>query len=157
MSDKAATLKTLDDEYRNLHKAFDGLDEDQLSRIWFGQWSVKDIVAHVAGWEREMTAALQRMARGERPTAEGVDYSDSDAWNATFSAAVRSIEPRTVIASWEQAHMTYVNAANALPDDRFGETDGKPKTASRLLETSGFGHYREHAAQIRDWRQREGL
>lgn len=157
MPDKAATLKTLDDEYRNLHEAFAGLDEDQLERIWFGQWSVRDIVAHVAGWEREMTAALQRMARGERPTPEGTDYSDSDGWNARFAATARSIAPRTVIAAGEQTHMTYVNAAKALPDDRFGETDGKPKTANRLLETSGFGHYREHAAQIRDWRQREGL
>ena len=157
MPDKAATLKTLADEYHNLHKAFAGLDEDQLSRVWFDQWSITDIIAHVAGWEREMTAALQRMARGERPTPEGIDYSDSDTWNAKFSGAMHSIEPRTVIAAWEQAHATYVGAANALPGDRFGEADGKPKTANRLLETSGFGHYREHAAQIREWRQREGL
>ena len=157
MSDKSAALKTLDDEYRNLLKAFAGLDEDQLARVWFDQWSVKDIIAHVAGWEREMAGALQRMARGERPTPEGTDYSDSDAWNAKFSGAMHGVDPRTVIASWEQTHATYVAAANALPDDRFGETDGKPKTANRLLETSGFGHYREHAAQIRAWRQREGL
>ena len=157
MSNKQATLKLLDDEYQNLRRTIDGLDDNQLSRIWFGAWSVKDIVAHVAGWEREMTGALQRMARGERPTPEGVDYSDADAWNAKFSSAVRAIEPRTVIADWQQVHMNYVRAAQALPDDRFGESDGKPKTANRLIETSGFGHYREHAAPIRAWRQREGL
>jgi len=157
MSDKTATLNTLHEEYRNFHEAFTGLDEEQLSRIWFGQWSVKDIIAHVAGWEREMTVALQRMALGERPTPDGVDYSDSDAWNAKFASIARAVDARTLIAGWEQTHMTFVNAARALPDDRFGETDGKPKTANRLLETSGFGHYREHAAQIRDWRQRAGL
>ena len=157
MSDKQATLKTLDDEYRNLRKLIDGLDAAQLERVWFGAWSVKDIVAHIAGWQREMTVALERMARGERPTPEGVDYADADAWNAKFSSAARAVGPSTVIANWQQTHMTYVNAAQALPGDRFGETDGKPKTANRLIETSGFGHYREHAAQIRDWRQREGL
>ena len=157
MSDKASTLKTLDDEYRNLRKLIDGLDAAQLERVWFGAWSVKDIIAHIAGWQREMTVALERMARGERPTPEGVDYADADAWNAKFAAAMRGIDPRTVIASWQQTHMTYVNAAQALPDDRFGETDGKPKTANRLIETSGFGHYREHAAQIAGWRKREGL
>jgi hypothetical protein len=157
MPDKATTLNTLDEEYRNLHQAFAGLDEEQLSRIWFGDWSVKDIIAHVAGWEREMTAALQRMARGERPTPEGVDYSDSDAWNAKFASLAHTLGAPTLIAGWEQTHAAYAGAARALPDDRFGETDGKPKTANRLLETSGFGHYREHAAQIRAWRQREGL
>lgn len=157
MSDKQTTLKTLDDEYRNLRKLIDDLTPDQLTRIWFGTWSVKDIVAHVAGWEREMTVALERMARGERPTPEGVDYSDADAWNAKFSSAVKAIDPQTVLANWQQTHMTYVKAAQALPDDRFGESDGKPKTANRLIETSGFGHFREHGAQVREWRQREGL
>ncbi len=157
MTDKQATLKTLDDEYRNLRTLIDDLTPDQLARVWFGTWSAKDIVAHVAGWEREMTGALERMARGERPAPEGVDYSDSDAWNAKFAGAARAIDARTVLASWQQTHMNYVKAAQALPDDRFGESDGKPKTASRLIETSGFGHYREHAAQVRDWRRREGL
>ena len=157
MSDKATTLQTLDEEYHNLRALIDDLDDDQLSRIWFGDWSVTHIIAHVAGWEREMTGALQRMARGERPTPEGVDYSDADAWNAKFASAVSAIGPRTVLATWQQTHMNYVKAAQALPDDRFGESDGKPKTANRLIETSGFGHYREHAAPIRAWRQREGL
>ena len=144
-------------EYQAFHDALKGLNEGQLTEVWLGRWSVKDIVAHIAGWQREMTVALERMARGERPTPEGVDYSDADAWNAKFSSAARAVGPSTVIANWQQTHMTYVNAAQALPDDRFGETDGKPKTANRLIETSGFGHYREHAAQIREWRQREGL
>jgi hypothetical protein len=158
MSDKEATLKLVDDEYTHLRQAIDGLDEAAMSRVWFGDWGVKDIVAHVAGWEREMSAALERMARGERPTPEGVDYSDSDAWNAGFALSMRNIPAPTVIASWQQTHANYVKAANAVGSDRYGtKEDGTPMTVNRLLETSGYGHYKEHAAQIRDWRQKEGL
>jgi hypothetical protein len=71
---------------------------------------------------------------------------------------MRNIPAPTVVASWQQTHANYVKAANALPDDRFGADDsGRLKTANRLLETSGYGHYKEHAAQIREWRQKEGL
>lgn len=158
MSDKEATLRLLETEYQNLREAVDGLDNDGLLRVWFGSWSVRDIVAHILGWEREMTVALQRMARGERPTPEGVDYSNSDEWNATFVSAMVPISPTTVLAIWSQTHMNYVRAARAVPADRYGvREDGKLNTANRLLETSGFGHYREHGAQIREWRQREGL
>ena len=153
MSDKQSTLELLDKEYQNLRQAIDGLDEEQLPRVWFGSWSVKDIVAHVLGWEREMTGALQRMARGERPTPEGVDYSDVNKWNAKFAGEMINISPQTVLAAWRQVHMNYVKAAKAVPDDRYGEG----KTANRLLEASGFGHYREHAPQILEWRNREGL
>lgn len=153
MSDKETTLKLVDEEYKNLREAIDGLDEGQLSQVWFGAWGVKDIIAHVLGWEREMTALLQRLARGERPTPEGVDYSNSDEWNAKFATEMAPIGSATVLAIWQHVHMNFVNAAKAVPDERFGEG----KTANRVLEGSGFGHYREHGAQIRDWRQREGL
>jgi len=157
MSDKLATLKLLDEEYANFRKAIDGLDAAALQRVWFGEWSVQDIVAHVLGWEREMAQALRRMARGEKPAPEGVDYSDSDAWNARFSLVMKQQLPTTVLAEWGQVHQVYRAAAAAIADDRFGVTDGKPKTVNRLIETSGYGHFREHGAQIREWRKTQGL
>ena len=155
--DKASTLKLLDEEYQNLRKAIDGLDAAALERVWFGEWSVKDIIAHALGWQKEMTGALQRIARGEKPTPEGVDYSNADDWNAKFALVMKQQLPTTVIADWGQVHQVYMKAARAVADDRFGEKDGKPSTVNRLLESSGFGHFREHAAQIRAWRQREGI
>jgi hypothetical protein len=118
---------------------------------------VKDLIAHVLGWEKEMTAALERIARGERPTPEGVDYSDADGWNAKFSLVMKPQLPTTVLAEWGQRHMVFAKAAAAIPDDRFADKDGKPSTVNRIIEVTGYGHFREHAAQIRDWRKREGL
>jgi hypothetical protein len=157
MTDKPTTLKLVDDEYQNLRNAIDGLDDAAMARVWFGTWAAKDILAHVLGWEREMTGALERIARGERPTPEGVDYSDGDAWNAKFAAAYHGVSARTIVAAWQQVHMNYVRAAQAVPDERFGTKDGKPNTVNRLLETSGHGHYKEHAAEILEWRKSAGL
>ena len=157
MSDKETALQQLDAEYQKLLQAIEGLDESQLTRVWFGEWSVKEIIGHVLGWEREMIGALQRLARGERPVPEGVDYSNSDEWNGKFASAVAPIGVRTVLADWRQAHMNYVKAARTVPDDRYGERDGKPQTVNRLLETSGTAHYKEHAADVSEWRQREGI
>ena len=104
-----------------------------------------------------MTGMLQRIARGERPTAEGADYSDTDAWNAKFALAAKPQNANTVVADWRQTHGNFVRAAKTVPDDRFGEKDGKPKTASRLLEGGGHGHFKEHAEQILAWRKQEGV
>ncbi len=49
--------------------------------------------------------------------------------------------------------MNFVNAAKAVPDDRYGEG----KTINRVLDASGYGHYRQHATDISEWRKREGL
>jgi len=158
MSDKRATLELLEKEYDGLRKAVDGLDDEQLCRVWFGEWSVKDIIAHVSGWQREIAPALERLARGERPMPEGADYSNTDEWNAKFALAMAPIGPRTVLANWRQAHMNYVRAASGLPEDLFGKhDDGRPKVGSRLVAGSGHGHFHQHAEGIRAWREKEGL
>jgi len=63
-------------EYKAFHDALKGLNESHLSQVWLGTWSVKDIVAHISAWHRELAPALERLARGERPIAEGVSYDD---------------------------------------------------------------------------------
>jgi len=155
--DKDAALRLLDEEYQRLRQAVDGLDDAQLTRVWFGDWGVKDIIAHVAGWEREMAGALRRIAAGERPVPEGVDYGDGDAWNAKFALAARPQNTNTILADWHQSHANYVRAATSIDGDRFGEKDGRPTTASRILDASGHGHYQEHAQQILEWRKQEGV
>ncbi len=157
MSDKETVLKNVETEYENLQAAVKGLDDGQMAEAWLDGWSVRDILGHVLGWERQMITFLERMARGERPVPEGVDFSDPNAWNAKFAAEFAPIGGGTVLATWKQAHMNFLRAANALPDDRFGEKDGKPKTANRMLADNGYEHYREHTGQILEWRKGAGI
>lgn len=138
--DKQTALAELQSGFDAVLAAVDGADESAMSRIVLGDWNAKDILAHIAGWQVQMTGAMERMARGERPTPEGVDYSDSDAWNARFSGAMRAQSATTVVAELKQSYSNYLRAAQAIPDDRWGEG----KTINRLLETSGTGHYKEH-------------
>ena len=147
--DKTTVLKQVEDGFAALVASVQGLDEAAMSRRFYGDWSIKDILAHISGWHHTMTGAMERMARGERPTPEGVDYSDSDAWNAKFSAAMRAQSAPTVMADLQQSYATYMRAARAIPDDRFGEG----KSINRLLEASGYGHYAEHRPPIEEYRK----
>jgi hypothetical protein len=146
--DKSTALQQLEDGFGELLKAVEGLDDRTATRVFYGTWSVKDILAHMSGWHHQMSGAMERMARGEKPTPEGVDYSDSDGWNARFAAAMAPQNTSTVIADLKQSFATYLRAAKAIPDDRFGEG----KTINRLIEGSGYGHYREHLPEIQKFR-----
>ena len=153
MSDKATTLGLVETEYQNLRQAIDGLADDQLTNVWLDGWSIREIIGHVFCWERESVAWLERMARGERPRPEGVDYSNPDEWNVKFAQEVAASSPSQVLESWQQVHGDFVAAAEKVPDERYGEE----KTVNRILEGNGYGHYQEHTEQIRKWRQQEGL
>src|SRR5262249_4743929 len=86
MGAKQELLQQAEQEYDGLKAAIKGLDEPQMSEVWLGTWGVREILAHAAGWHREMIPALERLGRGEPPYPEGA-YDDFDSWNARFVEA----------------------------------------------------------------------
>jgi len=150
---KDALLREMEAGFADLLSTVDGLSEEQMTRVWYGDWSVRDILAHVAGWHREEIAMLERMARGERPVPESADYTDDDAWNARFVAKWRAASAGEVLAELKAIKEAYLAAAGRLPEERFEEG----RTAQRLVQQGCTEHYREHADEIREWRKREGI
>src|SRR5262245_28834555 len=104
MTAKQELLARAAREYNDFEAAIHGLNEDQLSEVWFGTWSIRDIIAHLSGWHREMGAALERLARGERPFAGEASYEDVDAWNASFVAAKKSWPLDEVLLDLDRSH-----------------------------------------------------
>ena len=150
MSDKARLVHEADEAFSELRQAVDGLDDARLTRVWLGTWSVREILVHVSGWHREMTPALARVARGEAAYPAGT-YDDFDAWNARFVERRAGVKVADVLAELDASHRDFVRAAATVPDEHFAAGGA----ARDLFEGTGPGHYREHTAQIREWRRKE--
>ena len=147
MSDKTRLLQEADEAFLDLRQSIDGLDDGRLTRVWLGTWSIREILVHITGWHQEMLPALARVARGE-PAYPAGTYDDFDAWNARFVAAEAGVKVADVLAQLDASHRDFVRAARAVPAAEMG-------AARELIEGTGAGHYREHAAQIRAWREKE--
>jgi hypothetical protein len=135
-------------EYKAFHEALHGLNEEQTAEVWLGTWSVKEIVAHITGWHREMQPALERLAHGERAIPEGVSYDDVDAWNARFAAGAKDREVSELLLDLDRSHEAFMQAADRVPAERWAPG----KTASRIVDANTAHHYHEHADQILAWR-----
>jgi hypothetical protein len=146
-------LGALDTAFAELQQAMDGLTHQQKLQRWFGEWCVYDICSHIIGWHHEMDDALERIARGEKPVPEGVDYSDADAWNARFIETWVQSSGEAVLQELETSKGIFVTAARLVPEEKFEEG----RAAFRILHTAAIDHYREHAKDILEWRQREGI
>ena len=148
MADKRKLLKDADEAYAELIEAVAGLSEREMSQVWLGVWGAREILIHIAGWDREMLPALQRIGRGEPPYAPGT-YDDADAWNARFVEARLGANASGILAELAANHAAFVAAASALPEESFLPGGG----AADLVSGTTTGHYREHAEQIRGWRE----
>jgi hypothetical protein len=154
MTTRDELIQRLDAAYQDYRSAVEGLGEPQFDKKWLdGQWGAREITAHLTGWLGQLSGGLERMSRGEKPQPEGVDWSDSDRWNATFASHAKGKKHAQILEELEHGMESFKEAAMMVPEDRYGEG----KTANRLFDGAGIVHFAEHAAVIRLWRGREGI
>lgn len=149
---KQELLNELDAGLTDLKEAYSGLTEEQASEAGIDAWCVKDVLAHVSGWHYETSRMLDRMLRGQRPSPEGVDYSNVNDWNARFVEERKGRSLIEMIADLDTSYREFRSRAESLPEDRLQEG----KTAYRMIKQDTIDHYREHGAQIREWRSAAG-
>ena len=95
MTDQTSTLHEMAAAKASLDERLNRIDEAHGS--WegaIGEWSVAQMLQHMHGWLTEMTAAVERMNAGQRPTPEGVDYSDPSGLEPGLRRRARRTELR---------------------------------------------------------------
>ena len=125
-------------------------------------WSVRDMLAHEAGYERYVAAALFGDLTGRPPTVrdfygrddaptEADDVND-DSTNAWVVARARTLPVDEVLAEFRWAHDRLVEAVEACAEADFEDPDRFPsikgKTLLRILPNQCWGHHREHVIQL---------
>jgi DinB family protein len=99
-----------------LNVEISGLSEEHLTQeIVAGEWTAKDILAHIAAWQGEAGLAAQRVARGQ-PHAF-MDEDDIDEWNRRRVDERRRLPLVDVIQEFNDAHDTLLAALEQCPDD----------------------------------------
>ncbi|HYW26731.1 MAG TPA: maleylpyruvate isomerase N-terminal domain-containing protein [Terriglobales bacterium] len=117
-----------------------------------GDWSVKDVLAHVSAWEEEAIAHLPVIAAGGRPPRYAAS-GGIDAFNARTAERRRDLSLGDVRRLLEESHRRLVELVRNAPDDQLaGDTRFR-----RRLRLDTYGHYRLHSEGIRSWRSIQGL
>ncbi len=110
-----------------------------------GEWSAKDLMAHVTFWESLMVARLG----GPKPAVEWA--GDVDATNAAVYAANRERPLADVRRDFDAVHRDLVARVEALSDDDLNAVRA-PEDDDRVvweqIEGETWGHYPEHAASL---------
>ncbi len=152
MSDKSDTIATLEATRRETMDAINGIPEDKMTVPSFGAWSVKDVLCHLTSWEQLGVADLQRVGRGHIPQLATFRGEDVDDWNAWLMRSRNLFPLPQVMFELEDARRQLVDGLNALPDNLFASGQ-----MARML-TDGLVHGEQgHIADIRAWRQKEGV
>ena len=142
-------LKRLEEPWRALEAAYGGLSATEMLEPGVtGNWSVKDIVAHVTSWEEEALTHLPVVLAGGRPPRYSVTHGGIDAFNAQTTARNRELPLADVLRRRDDTHRRLLEFIQGAPEETFA-TDTRFR---RRLRLDTYGHYAIHAKAIRKWR-----
>ena len=124
-----------------------------------GEWSVKDIVAHLTYHERWYADRLHESRRGETYLPTEMGCMDFDERNDRIFQQNRNRPLSDVLAESRQVFQRLVEAVQAhseaflIEPQRFEGAPG-PVMVWKLLRGDVYDHYGQHAPSIKDWLQR---
>ena len=147
---KSELIHHMEQEWQALAQSYQGLTEATASqRGGSGEWSVKDILGHVATWEEAAIEDLGLMMQG-RPTRE---YDDTDAYNREEVARKASLSFDQIQRQMDDTHHSLMAALAAVPEERWASDAG----LQERVESYAYDHSREHSEQIQELRKIQGV
>lgn len=115
-----------------------------------GDWSVKDILAHVTTWEEEALKYLPLILQGGRPPRYSVKYGGIDAFNAQMTERKRGLPLSEVLRQLEETHQRLIDYVKSAPEEEFT----RETRFRHRLRLDTYSHYPLHTRMIREWRER---
>jgi len=155
--DKSTLIDVIRNERARLESLLVGLTETQMIKPGVEvEWSIKDILAHIAAWERlamDRIYAAQTGTDLKYPLIAGDDFVDQ--FNAQNYEAHKNQSLSEVRAEFDNAHQEFMAQIEALSEARLSQKlnfdwSGK-MTYQVMISANTHWHYPDHAAAIEKW------
>lgn len=135
MSWRRAVLDAEEAAWRELCARFDALAPELWERSGAtGDWTAKDVLAHIACWHATVTAFLERRRGGD---ATPMDWAEVDDFNRDAYERCRSLTLDEVKAMSAGARLRFRDEVAIHPADA-------PDPRKDLIGGTGPEHYAEH-------------
>jgi hypothetical protein len=150
--DKQKLLKQLEKAWATFNESYAGLSESKLTEPGVtGNWSVKDIIAHVTWWEEESLKHLPIILKGGKPARYSTKYGGIDAFNAQMTVQKQGLSLSEVLREMDETHRRLIAYVQSIPKEHFT----RETRVRRRLRLDTYSHYPKHAKSIREWRDRQ--
>ena len=152
MSDKSDAIAALETGRAETLEAINGIPEEKMTVAAFGSWSVKDVLCHLASWEQFAVPDLERIGRGHIPQLATFRREEVDDWNVGLMRSRNLFPLPQAMFELEDSRRRFIDVLNAQTEGVFAAGQ-----MVRML-TDGLGSGEKgHAAEIREWRQQQGV
>jgi hypothetical protein len=150
----------LNDAHQKLLDSFAGLSDEEMTEPGVaGDWSVRDILAHLTAWDRETTEMFRAMLQGERPSFLDLDEEGIEAFNKEHHSAMLGGSVSEAVSGLIAAREELVALLKEVDNAKLfapapGDEHADLSIAACISVTAD--HEEEHAEMIETWREGRG-
>ncbi len=154
---KSELLHWLQDEYQQWEALLAQIGPERMEQLGVnGDWSMKDLVAHLNGWQPRLIARIQAAQRGEPepPPPWPTHLQTDDEINAWIYEANRECSVREVLDESHQLFQQLLAVIEGLPDDVQIELEWRLVRLgdNRFSASEFFDHFHDdHEPDVRAW------
>ena len=160
---KSELLNWLQQEYQQWEVLLDQIGPERMEQPGVnGDWSMKDIVAHLTGWQPRVNAHLRAVQRGkpEPPPPWPAHLQTDDDINAWIYESHRGHSLREVLDESRQVFQQLLRVVEGLPEDVRIEQVHQGARVYHLVWLDGqrfqpgefFDHFHDdHEPDVRAW------
>ncbi|MBN1812184.1 MAG: ClbS/DfsB family four-helix bundle protein [Anaerolineae bacterium] len=126
------------------------LPTGEQDRVFLGTWSVKDLLAHLVGWDVTNLEAVGEILAGQKPSFFQYHDPDWQSYNARLVTEHKRDDLAEMVASVEASHHRLIDFLQSVPADEYV----KKKKIGTLLRAEARDE-EEHCRQLRTFRQQK--
>ncbi|HWF43016.1 MAG TPA: DinB family protein, partial [Candidatus Kapabacteria bacterium] len=143
-------MKAMSEQRVTTMQVLDAIEEeDYLIAEAFGKWSLRDLVAHMIGWERLTFERNELIKQGLEPDAVSCD--DADAINDTFVHTIDTRSKKELLRQFQDVRADLVASLRSLSEEHYVNDVGRLPSVQKRLPGCTFEHEREHLAKVIAW------
>lgn len=151
LTDKVQILARMADSRRALQSALDRAGPELLVKpgSW-GEWTLKDLLAHLTYWQTSAIDRLQKVAAGRSDEIQLHGGDDAiDQVNENIYRANKDRSLADMLDTLSSTNLSFRTAVKSLPPDAYRELSPEGDfSAARTVYADGYGHDEEHLADV---------
>ena len=157
---KQEILERLDRERERFLDLLDQVPEEVYDQPGVsGDWSLKDVIAHISMWEGELIRMLWQVKSGQKPSTAQFRPVPVDEINREWSALTRERAFDLILDDFHAVRNQTIRRVETFTDRDLTDPNRYPwlkgKALWKWIAADSFEHEAEHAAEILSWLNRK--
>ncbi|HLA98141.1 MAG TPA: DinB family protein [Anaerolineales bacterium] len=136
----------------------EALPANKRDEVFLGVWSLKDLLAHLVGWDYTNIEAVEDIRRGGAPAVFQHWDPDWVAYNARLVAEHKREDFAELLGAMRQSQQTLIDFIRTVPSDDIEKDFGIRSPKGKNITVEWFLQFEiddegRHYRQIQDWLQ----